>query len=124
MQPFFFGLALLCPCNTIVIPCNLAFVSQMRALLRGFCIQPSIPDLAERVDWVVELEPLSPPLVAAVLEVAEQRRDVLLGHVQRRHRLLDRRRHLLELGWLLGCVGIQFNIQQITNGLPKICERK
>ena len=74
----------------------------MKASFTGFCSQqPAIPDLAERVDWVVELEPLAPPLVAAVLEVAEQRRDVLLGHVQRSHRLLNRRRDLLELGQLL-----------------------
>ena len=73
----------------------------MRALFIGICSSPSVPDLAEGVDRVVELEPLAPSLVVVVLEVAEQRRDVLLGHVQRRNGLLDRRRDLLELGQLL-----------------------
>ena len=60
-------------------------------------LQP-LPDLAERVDRVVELEPLPPLLVVVVLEVAEQRRDVLLRQVQRRNGLLDRGGRLLELG--------------------------
>ena len=73
----------------------------MRALLIGICSSPSVPDLAEGVDRVVELEPLAPSLVVVVLEVAEQRRDVLLRQVQRRHRLLYRGGNLLELAQLL-----------------------